>query len=373
MLLMTTHDLQRDNPMSYATMRSRFLAVTTMLIMSAFSQAVHAQAPSAPPSAPAVSAAAPTTPSVRVTNTAFLNYFVSLSDTLGRANNFDVARAYINVFGKFDNGISTRVTADIYRPADGTLTYRLKYAFVAWNPGGSPYTVKFGAIQTPWMDWEETLWDYRFQGPVAMDRAGYLTSSDLGIGVDGSYNMDKVNFQATAVNGEGYSKPGGDQGKDAQVRASLRLLNTDDPSRVGGLRVTAYGQYGKMTGGGPRNRFIGMLSYRSKALTLAGEAAVTKDRLASGTDVDGKVFSAFGVAHVGQTPVAVIGRVDHVDPDTHAAGDAYTTLIVGPSYQVARPLRILLDLDHTMYQADVLPAAVQVNKTRLMLQAQVAF
>src|SRR2546425_4469287 len=42
-------------------------------------------------------------------------------------------------------------------------------------------------------------------------------------------------------------------------------------SRVGGLRLTGYAGVGKHTGGGDRNRFVGMLSYRSKQFTLAGE------------------------------------------------------------------------------------------------------
>ena len=317
--------------------------------------------------------AASAAPSVRVTSTMFLNYLVSMSDTIARSNNFDVARAYINVLGRFDDGVSTRVTADVYRPADGTLTYRLKYAYVAWNPKSGPYAIKFGMINTPWIEWEETLWDYRFQGGVAFDRAGYLTSSDLGAGVDGSFRGERFNFQATIVNGEGYNRPGGDEGKDVQARASLRLMSTDDSGRVGGLRVSAYGQYGKRTAGGPRNRAVGMVSYRSRALTIAAEAAAVKDRLASGSNADGRVYSAFGVAHIGTTPWSVIARADHVDPNRNESNDGYTTFIAGPSYQIAKPLRVLLDIDHTSYQRDVLPPELQVAKTRMLLQALVTF
>src|SRR5256885_13232927 len=35
---------------------------------------------------------------------------------------------------------------------------------------------------------------------------------------------------------------------------------------------------------GDRNRFIGMISYRSKEITLAGEAAVTQDGVLSATN-----------------------------------------------------------------------------------------
>jgi hypothetical protein len=318
-------------------------------------------------------AAAPAAPSVRVTSTTFLQYTASLSDTIGNANSFDVTRAYINVLGKFEKGLASRVTADIYRPADGTLTFRLKYAYVTWTPEGSALTAKLGAIQTPWLDFEEALWDYRMQGPAIFDRAGYLTSADLGAGVDGAWNSEQFNFQAAIVNGEGYSKPGTDRGKDFQARASLRLAGTDDSSRVGGLRVTGYGGLGRYATGGPRNRFIGMLSYRSSRLTLAAQAAATHDRLASGADANGSVIGGFGVLHVGATPWSLIARAAHIDPNADADSDATTILIAGPSYQLSRNVRVLLDVENTAYQADVLTASQQVNRTRAFFQAMLSF
>src|SRR5438128_2389846 len=111
---------------------------------------------------------------------------------------------------------------------------------------------------------------------MAMDRAGYLSAADLGVGVDGKWGPDKVNFQLTVVNGRFYSKPGTTEGKDAQARVSVRMLDTDDSSRVGGLRITGYAGYGRAPTG-DRNRYIGMISYRSKQITLAGEAAATQD------------------------------------------------------------------------------------------------
>jgi hypothetical protein len=63
-----------------------------------------------------------------------------------------------------------------------------------------------------------------------------------------------LNAQVGVYNGENYNKAPGDRRKDAMGRASVRLLDSDDPSRVGGLQVTGYAQYGKPTGGGVRER-----------------------------------------------------------------------------------------------------------------------
>src|SRR5207245_4968796 len=138
--------------------------------------------------------------------------------------------AYANVIGRFAGGVYARITADIYNPpaagGDSSRSYRIKYAYVQYTPSGSQLAFKMGEIHTPWLDWEEALWDYRMQGTMAMERAGYLSAADLGVGVDGKWGPDKVNFQLTVVNGRFYSKPGTTEGKAAQARVSVRMLAT---------------------------------------------------------------------------------------------------------------------------------------------------
>src|SRR5438094_2626517 len=97
---------------------------------------------------------------------------------------------------------------------------------------------------------------------------------------------DKVNFQFTVVNGTFYSGTSPGEGKDAEARVSVRVLDSNDSSRVGGLRITGYAGYGRAPTG-DRNRFIGMVSYRSKQITLAGEAAATQDGQLSATNGPG--------------------------------------------------------------------------------------
>src|SRR3989442_4045768 len=189
-------------------------------------------------------------PQVTVGGVVYTQFVYQLKDTLNHVNNFDLTRAYVNVIGRFAGGVYTRVTADIFTVtgagnATGSYGYRLKYLYAAWTPEHSPLTYRLGMTQTPWLDWEEALWDYRMQGTMAMDRNGYLTASDIGFAVDGKWNSDKVNFAADVVNGEGYHGGFGDGRKDCQGRLSVRVMDTDDSSRVGGLLVTAYVGVGK--------------------------------------------------------------------------------------------------------------------------------
>lgn len=341
------------------------------------------------------SASAQTTaPKIETTVLVYAQYgyqFNSDSVTGRNLNAFDLTRAYINVTGKFVEGVSVRVTPDIYRVADGSLAFRLKYAYAAYTPENSPLTAKFGVMHTPWLDWEEALWDYRMQGQMAMERfrspaaAGYLASSDFGAGVDGKFGYDNVNFQVGVYNGEFYSKPESDSYKDFEARVSVRVLKTDDFSRVGGLRITGYAGVGQPTGGGTRDRYIGMVSYRSKMLTLAGEYGRGRDRLdnlapVTGTpppaavpQTDSDVWSFFGVFNVPNTRAGILARYDRQTPSTGVTGNDQERAIGGISYQLTPQVRLLGDIDTFWNEPGIYTNAVNSTRTTGFIHMQFNF
>lgn len=320
--------------------------------------------------------AAAQTPAVTIGGVGYAQYGYQLQDTANHVNNFDVTRAYINILGRFAHGVSVRITPDIYRTADG-LTYRLKYGFVAWTPDSSALTMKLGMVNTPFVEWEEQLWDYRMQGTIAMDRYGYLSSSDLGVLVEGNWGAEKVTMSAGIINGENYNKPLGDNGKDLVGRVSVRLKSTDDASRTGGLRLTVYGQTGRPNEGGIRQRLLGVLSYRSKMLTLVGEAAVTKDSALTTpvtAERKGRVFTTFGVLRVPPSyKLQFIGRLDLADPNTPIDNDRQTRIIAGVGYQLSPNLRLLVDLDHLSYQGGITTPALEAVRSQALFQVQFTF
>jgi hypothetical protein len=190
-------------------------------------------------------------PSLTVSGVIYSEYAYALRSASGggHANNFDVTRAYLNVLGQFTEGVGSRVTGDIYRNSDGSLAYRLKYGFVTLMPKGSALTFKFGQFQTPFVEYNEQLWDYRMQGTEPTDRAGYLSSSDFGFGADGTWNGDLVTMSSGIYNGEFYSRRPGDQYKDLAARVSVRLVKSDQEGRLGGLRLTGFVLLGEPNGG----------------------------------------------------------------------------------------------------------------------------
>lgn len=336
-------------------MHARLLAALCALSMAALPATAQTQAAQAP--------------QVTVGGVVYGQFLYQLKDSLGAGhqNQFSIQRAYINVLGRFSGGISTRVTADIAPVGVGNQVFRLKYAFLAWTPTSSSLTYKFGLMQTPYVDFEETLWDYRMQGAIAVDRNGYLSSADVGVGVDGRWKNEQVNAQFAIINGEGYSGGTGDNRKDVTARVSVRLSPTNDASRVGGLRLTGYAGIGKATGGADRNRFLGILSYKTQQVTLAGEFVSTKDAA-----VTGSILSAFGVYKFTGSKAAAIARVDVVDPDTDTPDNQQTRVIAGVSYQVQPNFRVLGDVDLLSFEGGSTPAQ-DANRQRLLFQMQFTF
>jgi hypothetical protein len=86
----------------------------------------------------------------------------------------------------------------------------------------------------------------------------------------------------------------------------------------------------------------------------------------------GSVLSVYGVYHVAKSNVALIGRVDAVDPNTGAAGDRLTRVIGGVSYQLSPNVRLLGDWDHLSYQSTPTPAQEAV-RSQALFQAQFTF
>jgi hypothetical protein len=317
---------------------------------------------------PAGRAAAQDVPALRVGGVVYSQYQYLLSDSADHASQFDVTRAYLNVLGSFPAGITTRVTADIHRDDTGSLGYRLKYAYFQWQPEGSPVALRFGELTTPWLDWEEGLWGYRMQGPMLLDRAGYLTSSDIGASAEGSWRKQLLNGSLAVVNGEGYGSPPDGRFQDVEARASLRLLATDDESSRGGLRLTGYGHVGKAADGFARDRWIGMLSYKSKLATLAGEYAWLRS-----AGHDGRGLSTYGVLNVPDTRLAFVARLDRLDPDRTAADDAVTRFIGGVSYALSPNVRLLADAETNHYQGGAPTPELDRSRNRLLFQTEFVF
>ena len=168
------------------------------------------------------------TPSIRVGATIYADYTVQdtpkIKDADGNdvtSNAFNVTRTYINITGNISHNIAFRITPDITRETEsatagtsisGNYVFRLKYGFVQFNlddhlnPGRTGSWVRLGVQQTPWVDYMEGIYRYRFQGTIFSEREGFLSSSDIGASFHYSFANNYGEVHTGFYNGETYTQ-----------------------------------------------------------------------------------------------------------------------------------------------------------------------
>ena len=326
--------------------------------------------------APAQSAAASPSdgPSVKVGTTIFADYTDTAEpktlDSDGNPihpNAFNIGRAYLNVSGRLSRLVSFRLTPDVTRETgsgsslSGSLTFRLKYAFGQldldrWVGAGS--WVRIGAQQTPYVDYTEGIYRYRFQGTIFAEREGFLTSSDFGASAHWSLPRDYGDLHAGVYNGDGYSKSEPNDQKAFQVRGTLRPFPRNGAAK--GLRLTAFYDGDHYVRSGPRRRLILGTTFEHRLanagfeyLNGADQTSVTKAETRSSG------WSLWATPKLRQVTesrwgLEALARFDSLQPDESVDARRKRT-IVGVAYwfPAAKGVSaaVLVDMDRATYDA----------------------
>ena len=309
-----------------------------------------ARALSAQTTQPAPPPAAPTqpddTPSIRIGATIYADYTFQQSpevvDADGNSvhlNQFNVGRSYINITGNISHVVAFRITPDIVRSdaagaLNGNLVFRIKYAFAQFNLDewmGRGAWARLGIQQTPWVDFEEGIYRYRFQGTVFAEREGFLSSSDAGASFHYNLPSNYAELHVGVYNGENYNRAEVNAQKAFQVRGSLRPFPAATPL-MRGLRAHIFYDSDSYVKNAERRRFIGSVTYEQTYLNAGFDYLDAKDQTSvTKPEVDGRGYSFWA------TPKSPIGweallRYDHLKPDDAIGAQVRNRTIVGVAY-----------------------------------------
>jgi hypothetical protein len=327
------------------------------------------------------------TPSIKVGATIFADYTIQqqpkTKDAAGNdvtLNSFNVGRSYINVTGNISHLIAFRVTPDITRETgtgtslNGSLVFRLKYAYAQfsledWMTKGS--WIRFGQQQTPWLDFMEGFYRYRFQGQIFSEREGFLSSSDVGASFHYSLPSNYGEIHTGFYNGETYTQPEVNQEKGFMIRGTVRPLVMHPVLR--GLRITGFWDQDAYVKNEARHRGIVNATFEHPYLNGSFEYLTAKDeRPPTFTTVDAHGWSAWITPRTTKGWEGLL-RYDHLEPNTGAPGTRKRT-IGGIAYwflhQGNASTALLLDLDYTNNDGFV-PA--QSKQQRIALHMLVNF
>jgi hypothetical protein len=204
-------------------------------------------------------------------------------------NSFNLTRAYINVTGNLSHWFAFRITPDIKAEnnsassLNGNQVVRLKYGYGQVNfddfaTRGSWF--RFGLQQTPWIDYDESIYRYRFQGPTFSDVEGFLTSSDYGASFRFAFPDNYGDVHAGVYNGDGYQSQNDQNGvnneKSFQIRASFRPF--PGTAEIKGLRLAGYYDSDHYFSDAKRERIIGNVTYEHPWVNAGFEWLDTKDQ-----------------------------------------------------------------------------------------------
>src|SRR6266540_6116822 len=141
----------------------------------------------------------------------------------GLANGFHFSRTYLTLIKRFDEGHHFRLTLDQMvndvggnscsnglGASAGKCHEAAPFGLDGWSSNGRNATfVKYayynhvilpglelraGVHQTPWIEYEEHRWTYRYRGPVMVDEQSLQTSSDMGVSVLGKVADGRVDY-----------------------------------------------------------------------------------------------------------------------------------------------------------------------------------
>jgi hypothetical protein len=287
------------------------------------------------------------TPSIRVGVTIFADYSFTQSpkttDTDGNlinANAFNVARSYINVTGNISHLVAFRVTPDVARETNaasalnGSLVFRIKYAYAQfnlddWMTRGS--YARFGIQQTPWLDFAEGIYRYRFQGTMFVEREGYFASADGGASLHYQLPSNYGDVHVGVYNGENYNRAEANNQKALQVRATVRPL-ARGALVLRGIRATAFYDADSYVKDAPRNRFIAGLNFEHTYVNAGFEYLKTNDQTSvRNPQVDGEGYSIWATPKSPKGVEALL-RYDRLKPNATFDSQTRSRTIVGVAY-----------------------------------------
>jgi hypothetical protein len=263
------------------------------------------------------------TPVIRVGMTLFPAYIYQttpkITDADGNTvakNSFDVLRSYLNITGQVSHIVAFRITPDITRQSgllslgsgssvsNDSLVFRIKYAYAQfnlddWMTRGS--WARLGIQQTPWVDFEEGIYRYRFQGTVFAERIPLpttMTSSDAGASFHYNFPSNYGDVHLGVYNGENYSRVEVNNQKALEFRGTVRPFATSLPV-LRGLRAHLVYYDDHYVRHAERKRVMGNATFEHQYLNAGFDYLAAKDQtLTSAFDVSSRGYSVWATPRV---------------------------------------------------------------------------
>ena len=283
-------------------------------------------------------------------------------------NKFDLERAYLTFKMPAGDRASIRITADVFQQTTGPndafykgWVIRAKYAYLQYDylkSAGWNGAVRGGLIHNVVIDHVESFWP-RWISQTAIERSGFFSSADAGVGTVVTLPNKFGELYATIVNGPGYASRETDRFKDYAARVSLTPLSGSSNKVIKTLALSGWtyvgavgsqfaaggaGQIGPVGSSLPRTRAGVFLGVRDPRFSAGAEWDTRKDARETGAntlvsprvevDSTGRLVSGFAAIKPFQLvndrstlPLGLVARWDRFKPNTATPG--YVNTVIG--------------------------------------------
>jgi len=298
-------------------------------------------------------------------------------------NKFDLERAYLTFRMPAGDRASIRITADVFQqqtaPNDAYYkgwVIRAKYAYLQYDylKGASWNAVaRAGLIHNIVIDHIEQFWP-RWISQTAVERSGFFSSADAGVGTLVTLPNKFGEFYANVVNGPGYTSRETDRFKDYAARLTITPLSGSSNKVIKTFALSGWtyqgaiastfaaggaGQVGQIGSSMPRTRSGVFIGVRDPRLSAGFDWATRKDGFDTGlntllsprieVDSTRRLISGFATIKPFQLlndqsafPLGLIGRWDSYKPSTGAPGYV-NTVIAGATWDLNKKSALSLD------------------------------
>lgn len=325
-------------------------------------------------------------------------------------NSFDVSRAYLNFIFKPDENFTFRVTPNIYRAVgsasavsnsksssvgsnlDGSLNYRLKYAYLDWN---TPFRwndwlrkdkITFGQQANPLVAWEEDMYEFRYVNLTPWNFLS-LSSTQAGLAMKGPITVGTrevkyADYDMGVYTNGTFHAP--DNTNTKQVMGRISLYPFGGTSEFYGMGFTGFYDYGYSNNApdqccGKQStslyRLAALVHYETKNWGIAGEFDDGKNAFSAGNLFSASAplsgssestlaslfqsnsrthqlgFDFFGRVKIPRTPFTLFGMFEQLWANTKVSVNPFDfqRVVFGVDYQYSKHLRFALDSQNILF------------------------
>lgn len=278
----------------------------------------------------------------------YYDYTYDLTENSTNDEGFALRRVYFTYKNNISEDLSIKFQTDVGEVGgDERLTAYLKKAQVDWKSSLGKITLGMQGMNM--FNVTEKNWGLRFIEKSPMDKHGFSSSADMGIGYSGQFS--NINYSVLMTNGSGYKKQENDKFKKISFHGVYGQPNLTKTTGYNIGLAYSLEAYEKEVNGNNESfnktvlsTFIG---YATNKFRIGGEFDIDTD---TNGDIDRQIMAFYASYKVMDNFEGLV-YVDKYDPNIDSDKDGETYIIAGFNYYATKGLIITPNIRMTSFES----------------------